>query len=251
MRLHLAALLCLFCSHWAEAVVTYEAVVVKQLPHSRQDFTQGLEIHDGKLYQSTGGYGSSEIQVFDLASGKLLQRQELPRQLFGEGITLLQDKLIQLTWRAGIARVYQQPQLQLVQEFPLPAEGWGLTNDGERLIYSDGSAQLHFLAANSWQHLSSITVRHLGQPLRNLNELEWTPDYILANVWRSNWIVMIDAESGDVIGRIDLRELLSADQRRPDTDVLNGIARDPDTGALWVTGKNWPWLYQIELRVKK
>jgi glutamine cyclotransferase len=249
-RLH-TVLLCLFLSHWAQAETIYEAVVIQQLPHGRGDFTQGLEIQDGKLYQGTGGYGSSEIQVIDLANGELLRRQRLPPQLFGEGITLLQDKLIQLTWRAGIARVYQRPGLSVVQEFPLPGEGWGLTNDGKQLIYSDGGPQLHFLAANSWQHTHSITVRYEGHPVRYLNELEWTPDYILANVWQSDWIMMIDAVSGDVIGRIDLRGLLAADQRRPGTDVLNGIARDPDTGTLWVTGKNWPWLYQIELRVKK
>jgi glutamine cyclotransferase len=251
MRLRWGPLLWLLLSHQVQAEPIYEPVVVRQLPHGRQDFTQGLEIQDGKLYQGTGGYGSSELQVFDLADGKLLQRQALPRQLFGEGITLLQDKLVQLTWRAGIARVYQRPELQLVQEFPLPGQGWGLTNDGRHLIYSDGSAQLHFLAANSWQHQRSITVRYQGQPVRYLNELEWTPDYILANVWQSDWILMINAVSGNVVGRIDLRGLLSADQRRPGTDVLNGIARDPDTGALWVTGKNWPWLYQIELQVKK
>jgi glutamine cyclotransferase len=245
------ALLCLLISQWAQAVTTYEAVVLQRLPHSRQDFTQGLEIRDGVLYQGTGGYGKSEVQVIDLADGKLLRRHVLPQQLFGEGITLLDDKLVQLTWRAGIARVYQRPQLQLIEEFPIPGQGWGLTNDGKRLIYSDGSDQLHFLAADSWQHLHSITVRHQGQPVRHLNELEWTPDFILANVWQTDWILMIDAVSGDVVGQIDLQNLLSPDQRRPDTNVLNGIARDPDTGALWVTGKNWPWLYQIELRARK
>ena len=116
MRLQRGLLLWLLLSHWAQAATTYDAVVVKQLPHGRQDFTQGLEIHAGKLYQSTGRYGRSEIQVIDLENGALLQRKKLPRQLFGEGITLLQDKLIQLTWRAGIARVYQRPELQLVQE---------------------------------------------------------------------------------------------------------------------------------------
>jgi glutamine cyclotransferase len=246
----LVTLLWLMLNSSVLGATTYEAVVIKKLPHNRQDFTQGLEIRAGKLYQSTGQYGQSKLQVFNLADGALLRGQRLPRQLFGEGITLLNDKLVQLTWRARIARVYQLPDLRLIEEFPLPGQGWGLTNDGTRLIYSDGSDQLHFLSADNWQLLHSIGVRYQGQPVRHLNELEWTPDYILANIWFSDWVLMIDPATGEVIGRIDLHNLLPADQRRPDTDVLNGIARDPDSGELWVTGKNWPWLYQIELRPK-
>lgn len=250
MKSLLTVLLCLVLSSPVLTAPIYEAVILKKLPHSRSDYTQGLEIRAGKLYQSTGQYGKSKLRVFNLADGKLLHSQLLPRQLFGEGITLLNDKLVQLTWRAGIARVYQLPKLQLIEEFSLPGQGWGLTNDGKRLIYSDGSDQLHFLTADSWRQLHSIKVHYQGQPVRHLNELEWTPDYILANIWLTDWILMIDPVTGEVIGRIDLHNLLPADQRRSDTDVLNGIARDPDTGELWVTGKNWPWLYQIELRAK-
>ena len=228
--------------------IAYRAEVVARLPHSRQDFTQGLEIHDGKLYQSTGLYGASRLQVFELATGKRLLQRHLPPRLFGEGLTVLGGRIIQLTWRAGIGRVYRLEDLELIAEFPLPGEGWGLANNGEQLIYSDGSHRLRFLSPEDWSVQHSLEVTRGGQPLRGLNELEWTPDAILANVWGADWIAMIDERTGAVRARIDLSGLLPAAERAPRTDVLNGIARDPATGALWVTGKNWPWLYQIELR---
>lgn len=243
-------LCCLLAPAPGWALTDYTARVVKKLPHSRNDFVQGLEIHAGKLYQGTGGYGTSQLQIFDLASGVLLQHKELPRQLFGEGITLLKDRIVQLTWHAGRALVYRADDLQLLEEFALPGEGWGLTNNGEQLIYSDGSDQLHFVSPNDWKITHSISVRMQGRPVPLLNELEWTPDYLLANVWGRDWILMIDLDSGEVTGRIDLAGLLPRQQRDRSTDVLNGIARDPVSGALWVTGKNWPWLYQIELQQK-
>ena len=233
------------------AVPEFEVHVIKKIPHSREDFVQGLEIHQGHLYQGTGRYGQSKLQIFELETGTLLRQQALPGKLFGEGITLLDDRIIQLTWREQLARVYSLASLELVEEFPLPGEGWGLTNDGKQLIYSDGSEQLHFISAGDWKIVRSLSVQLQGRPVPNLNELEWTPNYLLANVYGKDWILMIDLASGEVIGRIDLTGLLPRRERKPGTGVLNGIARDPATGALWVTGKNWPWIYQIELRPKK
>jgi glutamine cyclotransferase len=253
MKLHsillLAALLLSISP--AHSVEEFEARVVEKIPHGREDYVQGLEIHQNRLYQGTGRYGHSKLQVFELAGGALLEQQALPAELFGEGITLFQNRIIQLTWRENKALVYRLADLELIEEFPLPGEGWGLTNDGEQLIYSDGSDQLHFISAPDWQIVRSLSVRLQGRPVQYLNELEWTPDYLLANVYGRDWILMIEADSGEVIGRIDLTGLLPRQERRSGTGVLNGIARDPATGALWVTGKNWPWIYQIELQPKR
>ncbi len=232
-----------------QAAPVFKATVVKRIPHSRSDFTQGLEIHDGILYQSTGQYGASKLQTFKLEHGSLLAERELEPQLFGEGITLFEGNIYQLTWRSGRVLIYRRESLQPAGEFTIPGEGWGLTNNGNELIYSDGSDQLHVISPQG-MHLRSIPVRHRGRPVQRLNELEWTPEYILANVWGSDWIVMIDPGSGNVIGRIDTAGLLPRRERKPGTGVLNGIARNPQTGQLWLTGKNWPWLYQIDLKEK-
>jgi len=243
----LLALLCLGAALPALALDEYGYRVISQIPHDRSDFTQGLEIRDGLLYQSTGRYGHSQLQVFELASGKLLQRRALPKELFGEGLTVLEDRVVQLTWLAGRALIWRRDTLELIGEFPLPGEGWGLAHRGEELIYSDGSDYLYVLGTDDWSERRRVQVRMRGRPVRYLNELEWTPDYLLANVLGRDQVLMIDPASGEVTGIIDLAGLLPRRQRRAGTDVLNGIARDPQTGNLWVTGKNWPWIYQIQL----
>ncbi len=241
--------LLLFCSGWCAGadIRLYGYRVLQQLPHDREDFTQGLEIRDGKLYQGTGLRGRSKLQVFDLSSGALLRQQRLAKQHFGEGITLLEDKLVQLTWRERRAFVYRRNSLERIGDFALPGEGWGLTNDGRQLIYSDGTNRLRFIDPASWEVTGGVSVTVQGRGIDYLNELEWTPDYLLANVWQSDCIMMIDLASGAVIGQILLHGLLPPAERQRTTSVLNGIARNPADGALWVTGKNWPWLYQIEL----
>ena len=243
-------LLLLVGGQTAVADKVFSVEVVGRLPHDRKDFTQGLEIRDGKLYQGTGLRGRSALQVFDLDSGRKLREVPLPDQYFGEGITVLGDEIFQLTWRAGVVRVYERDSLALKREFEIPGEGWGLTNDGKRLIYSDGSHRLHLLTPEG-DPLGTLEVLYRNRPVTRLNELEWTPDHLLANIWGRDWIFMIDIDRGDVIGRIDLTGLLPRRERRPDTDVLNGIAVNHATGALWVTGKNWPWIYQIELQERK
>ena len=237
----------LVTTSFADSVVEYGARVQKKMPHSRSDFTQGLEIRDGLLYQSTGRYGESRLQVFDLASGKLLQEKRLSPYYFAEGMTVLDERILQLTWKEGTALAWRRSDLAPLAQFPIKGEGWGLTNDGKQLIYSDGSDKLYFISPNDWTVTRTLRVTMKGRPQSYLNELEWTPDYLLANVWGSNRILMIDLETGQVSGRIDLRGLLPQDEIDASTDVLNGIALDPDSGDLWVTGKNWPWLYQIEL----
>jgi glutamine cyclotransferase len=231
-------------------VTEYRYRILEKKPHSREDYVQGLEIRDNRLYQSTGRYGESRLQVFDLASGLLLHQRALPDELFGEGITVLEDRIYQMTWLAGTALVYRRDDLKPITSFAIQGQGWGLTNDGRSLIYSDGSDVLRYLAPATGQVERTLTVRRNGEPLLHLNELEWTPDYILANVWQTNLLVMIDDTSGRVVGQVDLEGLLSWMDRRENTDVLNGIALDHRPGQLWVTGKNWPWLYRIELEAK-
>lgn len=230
----------------ALAVETLEYRVIGKLPHSRSDFTQGLEIHDGRLLQGTGHYGRSRLQVFDLESGKLLRERRLPEHLFGEGITAIGDQLVQLTWRNGIGLVYRLDDFEPVETFPLAGEGWGLANDGKRLVYSDGSATLRFITPGKWEVSGELQVHCNGTPVIHLNELEWTPEGILANVWRTELLVLIDPDSGQVMAELDLAGLLPLEEREWGTDVLNGVARAED-GSLWVTGKNWPWLYHLEL----
>lgn len=231
----------------ASAVESIDFRVVGKLPHGRSDFTQGLEIHGQALVQGTGRYGQSRLQAFDLASGALLRERRLPDNIFGEGITVLGDRVIQLSWRSGRVFVYRFEDFEPIEEFRLTGEAWGFANDGERLVYSDGSNTLRFISPGDWQVTGEIEVRRNGKPVSKLNELEWTPEGILANVWGRDIILRIDPDSGAVTGEIDLSGLLPRSERRYGTDVLNGIARDPADGSLLVTGKNWPWLYRLQL----
>ncbi|HSW01815.1 MAG TPA: glutaminyl-peptide cyclotransferase [Sedimentisphaerales bacterium] len=235
--------------------------VVASYPHDRQAFTQGLVYEDGVLYESTGLYGRSTLVKRDLKTGKALKTTHLARNHFGEGITIWGDKIIQLTWRNKIGFVYRKDTFTLLKEFTYPTEGWGITHDGKRLIYSDGTATLRFLDPNTFTETGRIQVRDQGRPVRGLNELEYVasppsgaidsqpgaagPHHVFANVWPTDEIVVIDPNTGQVTARLDLSNLYprSADSE----DVLNGIAWIPETKHLLVTGKLWPKIYEIEL----
>jgi len=225
----------------------YTVRVLEKKPQTRDTFVQGLEIRDGELYVSSGLYGKSRLMRYDFAQGTLESAQPVAAEYFAEGLTVLEDRVFQLTWRNRTMLVYRKSDLHLEGSLPLPGEGWGLTNNGEELIYSDGSATLRFLAPDTARVLRSVTVVYENRPVRNLNELEWIDGAIWANVWTQDAIVIIDPGSGEVTGVIDLRGLLPLPERQWDTDVLNGIARNPADETVWVTGKNWPWLYRIEL----
>jgi len=242
------------------AVRRYQYRVVASYPHDRQAFTQGLVYEDGVLYESTGLYGRSSLVKRDLKTGKALKTTHLARNHFGEGITIWGDKIIQLTWRNKIGFVYRKDTFTLLKEFTYPTEGWGITHDGNRLIYSDGTATLRFLDPNTFTETGRIQVRDQGRPVRGLNELEYVAPppsgatdsqpgaagpQVFANVWPTDEIVVIDPNTGQVTARLDLSNLYP----RPDDseDVLNGIAWIPDSGHLLVTGKLWPRIYEIEL----
>ena len=171
----------------------------------------------------------------------------LAAEVFAEGLTVMGENIYQLTWRNRAMLIYRKSDLQFQGWLPLPGEGWGLTHKDAQLIYSDGSDKLHFMSPTTGQILRSISVTEDGQPVTLLNELEWINGAIWANIWQSERIVIIEPATGAVTGSIDLQELLPRQEYRADTDVLNGIALDPADGAVWVTGKRWPWMYRIEL----
>ena len=222
--------------------------VVRHYPHDRAAFTQGLAFDDqGTLYESTGQRGQSSLRRVELSSGKVLQRHNLAPSLFGEGITVFGDRIFQLTWQAGRAFVYDKASFDLLQEFAYRTEGWGLTHDGRRLIMSDGTATLYFLHPDTFAETARLTVRDHRGPVIRLNELEYARGEILANVWKTDRIARIDPQTGHVTGWIDLAGLLQPSDRRQPVDVLNGIAYDTLTDRLFVTGKWWPRLFEIDL----
>ncbi len=225
----------------------YGYEVLERKAQSRSHFVQGLQIVDGELWLSTGMYGQSRLLRYRLADGQLLDERRLHPRLFGEGLTVLGQRIYQLTWRARALIVWDRDSLKVITTYRIPGEGWGITSNGEELVYSDGSDRLYFLDPDNGQLSRSIRVRDNGRPLGSLNELEWIDGAIWANVWQSDKVVIIDPGSGEVRARIDLSGLLPDSERNADTDVLNGIARDPANGDIWVTGKRWPWLYRIRL----
>lgn len=220
--------------------------VVAEHPHDPDAFTQGLVLEEGVLFESTGLYGQSTLRRVDLETGAVLQRHDLADELFGEGIAIHDDRIIQLTWQAGTGFVYDLETFALQREFSYDTEGWGLTHDGSRLVMSDGTARLHFLDPHTFEPLSDVAVTWRGEPVDRLNELEYVDDHVLANVWLTDRIAVIDPATGAVAAWIDLEGLLPAEERA-DADVLNGIAFDAESRRLLVTGKLWPRLFEIEL----
>ena len=225
--------------------LTYK--IVATYPHDRNAFTQGLVIADGVLYEGTGLNGRSSLRRVDLASGAVLQSVPLDQQYFGEGITTWNDQIIQLTWQSQQGFVYDKATFERLKTFNYPGEGWGLTHDDHSLIMSDGTPAIRFLDPVTLHETRRITVTDQGQPVIRLNELEYVHGEILAHVWQTDRIVRISPDDGRVIGWIDLSGLLSAEDRQQPVDVLNGIAYDARHDRLYVTGKLWPKLFEIEL----
>lgn len=218
--------------------------IVNTYPHDPGAFTQGLVYEDGFLYEGTGLRGQSTLRRVDLTSGAVVQSLALDPELFGEGITLFGDRIIQLTLTSGIGFVYDQQSFSKLDEFSYTPEGWGLTHDGRELIMSDGSAELRFLDDESFRETSRVTVTDGDLPVQWLNELEYVEGEIYANVWQTDLIARISPDTGEVLGWIDLAGLR---RDEPSAGVLNGIAYDSEGRRLFVTGKNWPELFEIEL----
>ena len=225
----------------------YGYEVVRTFPHDPTAFTQGLVIRDGELIESTGRNPSSVRRV-RLEDGVVLQKRDLDPEYFGEGLTEIDGRVITLTWNNGVGFVWNAADLSQTSRFTYAGEGWGLTHDGSRLILSDGSAALRFLDPETFAETGRVAVTLNGRPVRQLNELEWIDGEVWANVWQTNYILRIDPASGHVVGIIDLSGLLPAGTiKDPNDDVLNGIAWDAATRRLFVTGKNWPSLFEIRL----
>lgn len=227
---------------------TYE--VVNTYPHDPGAFTQGLVFLDGVLFESTGLNGQSSLRKVDLKTGGVLKKIDVPAEYFAEGLAVLGDKAYQLTWQSHKGFVYDRDSFQLEKEFSYDGEGWGLATDGQWLILSDGTDQIRFLDPATFAVKRTIAVRFQGNPVNQLNELEYVKGEIFANVWQSDFVVRIDPASGRVTGVIDFTSLLAPQDRTPQTDVLNGIAYDPATDRLFVTGKRWPKLFEVRLKPK-
>lgn len=231
------------------ATPEYTFKVVHVFPHDQNAYTQGLVYHDGFLYEGTGLNGRSSLRKVNLETGEVLQKVDLDQQYFGEGIAIFKDKILQLTWQAEKGFIYNLSDFRLLGQFSYSGEGWGLASDDDRQLYmSDGTAQIRVLDGNTLQEKRRFTVRDGSTPVKELNELEVVRGEIFANVWHSDWIARISPRTGKVVGWIDLTDILSPVYRRSDEDaVLNGIAYDSKGDRLFVTGKLWPSIFQIEL----
>jgi glutamine cyclotransferase len=220
----------------------YKAVVKKTFDHDPDAFTEGLVYDDGKLYEGTGLSGKSSLRLVELETGRVLMQRDIPSGYFGEGIAVWGSKIYQLTWKSHVGFVYGLASFDSLSTFSYDTEGWGLTNDDQRLIMSDGTSNIYFRDPETFGVIGKIVARDKGVSVPRLNELEYVEGDLFANVLNNDRIARIDLETGEVVGWIDLSDI-----SEPYTGVLNGIAYDRVSGRLFVTGKNWDTLYEIEL----
>ncbi len=233
--------------HVGSRVPVSRYAITHVYPHDPNAFTQGLEYRDGVLFEGTGRNGESTVRKVEIQTGRVLQRTPLSAEYFGEGITTWGQTIVQLTWQTQIGFVYDRTTFKQLRTFRYTGEGWGLTHNATSLIMSDGSASLRFLDPGTLTETHRLLVTDAGIPVRDLNELEWVNGEIYANVWQTNFVARISPTSGRVLGWIDLSGLLTAAEERSGADVLNGIAYDSGQRRLFVTGKLWPKLFEIEI----
>ncbi len=225
-------------------VQSYE--VVRTFPHDRQAFTEGLLVRDGQLYESTGLEGRSWVRKVDLETGSVQQQESLDPKYFGEGIVDWGDEIIQLTWQNGVGFVRDRSTFAVKSTFNYTGEGWALTKDDRRIIMSDGTDELRFLDPKTLKETGRVKVTDDGRPVDQINELEFIKGEVWANIWQTDQIIRIDPKTGKVVGRLDLSGLLTP-QEAARADVLNGIAYDAKADRIFVTGKFWPWLFEIKV----
>jgi glutamine cyclotransferase len=242
-----AAFLTVSVSGWAQTAPTHSYKIVRAYPHDPAAFTEGLEFHGGALWESTGENGASSIRRVDLATGKLLENHPLSTLYFGEGITFFGDRLYQLTYMSGVAFVYNPATFKQIESYHYAGEGWALTHDAKHLIMSDGSSSLRFLDPATFHEDSRLAVREGLRPITNLNELELIEGELWANIWLKEIVARIDPRSGQVNSWVDFKGLRQEAGCREDCDVLNGIAYDAPRKRIFVTGKHWPKLFEIQV----
>ena len=245
-RMCLPLLLGLVCLGCSARVKQYKVEVVKEYVHDTGAYTQGLFFDKGRFFESTGQFGESSFREVELATGKVLSKLDFQQKYFAEGSVMLGGNLYILTWTNKVAFVYDAATLQYKQTYSYPREGWGLTTDGKSLIASDGSSRLYFLTPEFRQE-RTVNVTMDGRPVKFLNELEYIDGKVWANVYTTDMIVVINPSNGKVEACIDCTGLLPRSLRKPSTDVLNGIAQDPASGRIFLTGKYWPRLYEVRL----
>ena len=252
MRAFLAILiLSVFMGACTDASVRhYRLEVVAEYPHDTGSYTQGLFFHEGQMYETTGLHGKSTLRKVDLNTGEPITKLDFGQKYFVEGSVVLNDNLYILTWESKVVFVYDADSLKYKSTWSYPREGWGITTDGKQLIASEGSSILYFMD-EKFSLKRRVYVKHEDRPVMWLNELEYIDGKIWANVYTSDEIVIINPKDGRVEGVIDCRGLLPKELRDTTTDVLNGIAYNPDTKKIYLTGKNWPKLYEIKLIEKK
>ncbi len=223
--------------------------IINTYPHPQDSFTQGLAYENGFLYEGIGQFGLSSLRKIQLETGEIIKEYRLRSDLFGEGITLYKNRIIQLTWFSRIGFVYDKESFRLLKTFRYPSaiEGWGITTDGNHLILSDGSHRLYFLDPESFKERKRLEVYDLSGPVRKINELEYIEGAVFANVWQTSHIIRIDLGSGEVTGIIDLTEVVPEQFRGHQDNVLNGIAYDFEMKRVFVTGKMWPHVYEIKI----
>jgi len=234
-------------SSTVDTIPVYTYRVVASYPHDRMAFTQGLVVEDAVLYEGTGLHGRSTLRRVELETGGILMVRALPANIFGEGITIQRDRIVQLTWQSNVGFVYSKDNFELLQEFYYPTEGWGITHDETRLIMSDGTSKLRFLDPETFEEIGEVEVLDDQGPVKNLNELEYVRGEIYANVWRTSRIARINPQTGKVIGWIELKGILGSEDQSELISDLNGIAYDAKNDRLFVTGKLWPKLFEIKL----
>jgi glutamine cyclotransferase len=245
----LVALLITGCSDSedSQTPIVYTYKVTKTYPHDTNAFTQGLAFENGFLYESTGLNGRSTLRKVELETGRILQMHKLLTKFFAEGITIYNERIIQLTYKSNVGFVYDKDSFELLQSFNYPTQGWGITYDGKRLIMSDGTSTLYFLDPETFQQTGRIKILDKGVPVGGLNELEYVKGQIFANVWPTERIAIITPRTGQVTGWINMNGLLNPKDATQPVDVLNGIAYDTVKDRLFVTGKFWPKLFEVKL----
>lgn len=220
--------------------------VIRKIPHDPKAFTQGLLVHNGQLFESTGQFGTSSLRRIDLATGSIQQQLDLDADIFAEGLAFSKGVLVQLTWQSKKAFIYNDETFEKIGEYAYDTEGWGLTHDGQHFIMSDGSQRIYF-RDDTFKIVRMIEVKDRGEFVTQLNELEYIDGEIWANVWQTWEIVRISPKTGEVLGRINLKGIVAGEDHNPQEDFLNGIAYDAANKAIYVTGKRYSYIYQIEL----